>query len=72
MGSAFLVLAVVLLAVPGFFVAAKGYSALRRGEVLMNGRRLEGSRARSTGVLLLVYGSLALAAAVVLAAARLR
>jgi hypothetical protein len=67
LGSALLLLAAVLLAVPGAFIGARGLSGVRRGSVIVRGREVRGERARVVAVALLGYGAvmIALAAALV-------
>jgi len=48
--------AALLLGVPGFFVAARGLSGLRRGIAVVRGREMRGTAARVMSALLLVYG----------------
>jgi hypothetical protein len=55
--TAFLVPAAVLLGVPGLFIAAKGFSALRRRRVMVHGRMTEGPAAAVAAVALLAYGA---------------
>lgn len=56
MARALLVLAAALLAVPGAFIVAKGIAALRRRRIYVQGRDVEGARARTAGAMLVVYG----------------
>jgi hypothetical protein len=68
MARALLVLAAVLLAVPGLFIVAKGVAALRRQRIYVQGRDVEGARARTAGAMLVAYGLGMVALGAVLAA----
>ncbi|HSD22579.1 MAG TPA: hypothetical protein VLC54_21185 [Anaeromyxobacter sp.] len=68
MARALLVLAAVLLAVPGAFIIAKGIAALRRRRIYVQGRDVEGARARTAGAMLVVYGLAMVAIGAVLVA----
>jgi hypothetical protein len=70
MATMLLLLAALLLAVPGAFIAARGLSGLRRGFVIMRGREVGGGRGRFVALALLGYGiaMMAIAATLVLAA----
>jgi hypothetical protein len=56
MASALLVLAAALLGIPGAFIVAKGIAALRRRRIYVQGRHVEGTRARTAGAMLVAYG----------------
>jgi hypothetical protein len=71
-GSALLVLAAVLLAVPGAFVCAKGLAALRRRQIRVHGQAVEGTRARAAGGALVLYGLGMIALAALLVAVTFR
>jgi len=57
MARALVLLAALLLAVPGFFVAAKGLAAVRRSTIVVQGRPVEGRPARVGGLVLAAYGA---------------
>jgi hypothetical protein len=67
LGSALLLLAALLLAVPGAFIGARGVSGLRRGVVIVRGGEVRGRRATAVAVALVGYGAamVALAATIV-------
>jgi len=67
-----LLTAAVLLAVPGFFIGARGVSGLRRGETVVRGRVVTGAQARTIAALLVAYGIGFVAVGAVLAARALR
>lgn len=69
---ALLLLACVLLAVPGLFVAAKGLAAIRRRSAVVQGRTVTGARAVGAGLVLLGWaaGMIAFAVLVLIAQAR--
>jgi hypothetical protein len=71
MARALVLLAALLLAVPGAFVGAKGLAAMRRRLVVVQGRTVEGGRARAAGLVLVLYGAAMIAVGVVLAIAAL-
>ncbi len=50
-------LACVLLAVPGLFVAAKGLAAIRRRSAVIQGRTVTGARAVAAGRVLLGWAA---------------
>jgi hypothetical protein len=56
MARALILLAALLLALPGAFVALKGVAALRRKDIVVQGRHLEGRSARAAGAILAAYG----------------
>jgi hypothetical protein len=68
LGSALLLVAALLLAVPGAFIGARGVSGLRRGTVIVRGGEVRGGRARVVAVALLGYGAVMIALAVAVAA----
>jgi len=53
MARALVLLACMLLIVPGLFIAAKGLSAIRRRQALVQGRTVTGSQAIFAGLILL-------------------
>ena len=53
MARTLVLLACVLLIVPGAFVAAKGLSAIRRRQALVQGRTVTGAQAVFAGLILL-------------------
>jgi hypothetical protein len=69
---ALLLLAAVLLAVPGLFVGAKGLAAIRRRSAVIQGRTVTGGRAVAAGLVLVGWaaGMLAFAALVLVAFGR--
>jgi hypothetical protein len=69
---ALLLLACVLLAVPGFFVGAKGLAAIRRRSAVVQGRTVTGPRAIAAGLVLLGWaaGMIGFAVLVLLAQSR--
>jgi hypothetical protein len=69
MARALLVLAALLLAVPGAFICAKGLGAVRRGSLVVQGRPVEGGPARVAGWILVAYGGAMVAIGAVLVAA---
>ncbi|HSN90176.1 MAG TPA: hypothetical protein VLS93_03015 [Anaeromyxobacteraceae bacterium] len=72
LGSALLLLAAALLAVPGAFVGARGVSGLRRGFVIVRGAEVRGAKARVVAVALVGYGAVMIALALAVAARALR
>jgi hypothetical protein len=68
LGSALLLLAALLLAVPGAFIGARGLSGLRRGVVIVRGGEVRGGRARAVAVALLGYGAAMIATAALIVA----
>ncbi len=54
---ALLLLACVLLAVPGLFVGAKGLAAIRRRSAVIQGRTVTGGRAIAAGLVLLGWAA---------------
>jgi hypothetical protein len=56
MARAMLLLAAVLLAVPGTFISAKGLRAIRDRSLVVQGRPVEGAPARVAGGVLVAYG----------------
>lgn len=72
MARALLLLAAVLLAVPGLFVGAKGLAALRRRSAVIQGRTVTGGRAIAAGLVLVGWavGMLAFSVLVLLAQGR--
>jgi len=69
---ALLLLACVLLAVPGLFVGAKGLAAIRRRSAVIQGRTVTGARAIGAGLVLVAWaaGMIAFAVLVLVAQAR--
>ena len=72
LARALLVLAALLLGVPGLFVSAKGLAAVRRRSVYVQGRTVGGPRAIAAGAVLIVYGLGMIAIAVMLVLAQAR
>ncbi len=72
LARALLLLASVLLAVPGLFVAAKGLAAIRRRSTVVQGRTVTGARAIGAGLVLLGWaaGMIGFAVLVLLAQGR--
>jgi len=68
MARGLVILAWLLLTVPAVFVAAKGFSALRRRQALVQGRTVTGAPAVLAGLILLAWaaGMLGFAALIVL------
>ena len=66
MARALVILACLLLVVPGIFVAAKGVFAIRRRQALVQGRTVTGAQAVFAGLILLgwAFGMLGFAALV--------
>jgi hypothetical protein len=54
---ALVLLAAGLLLVPGLWVIAKGLAAIRRRDVLVQGKRVGGARAILAGLVLLAWGT---------------
>jgi hypothetical protein len=69
---ALLLLAAVLLGVPGLFVTVKGLAAIRRRSAVVQGRTVTGARAIGAGLVLVAWGAGMLAFAVLVLAAKLR
>ncbi len=69
MARALVLLAALLLAVPGVFVAVKGLAAVRRRTLVVQGRAVDGARARGAGLVLVAYGAAMIAIAAALLAA---
>jgi hypothetical protein len=57
MASALVLLACVLLAVPGLWVAAKGAFAIKRRQALVQGRTVTGAQAVFAGLILLGWAA---------------
>ncbi len=57
MARAMLLLAALLLAVPGAFISAKGVRAVRDRALVVQGRPIEGAPARVAGWVLVAYGA---------------
>lgn len=57
MARALLILACLLLAVPGLWVAAKGALAIRRRRALVQGRTVSGAQAVFAGLILLAWAA---------------
>ncbi len=70
--KALLVLACVLLAVPGLFVGAKGLAAIRRRSTVVQGRTVTGAKAIGAGLVLVGWaaGMIGFAALVLAAVSR--
>lgn len=66
MARALVLLAALLLAVPGLFVGAKGIAAVRRRTIVVQGRPVEGRPARVAGAVLVAYGAAMVGIAAVL------
>jgi hypothetical protein len=69
MGRALLLLACLLLAVPGLFIGAKGFAVLRRRSTVIQGKTVTGARAIGAGLILVGWavGMMAVAAVVFVA-----
>jgi hypothetical protein len=72
MATALVLLAALLLGLPGAFVCARGVAAVRRRRILVQGRFVEGAAARAAGTMLALYGGVMLALAAVLVAVAFR
>lgn len=72
MARALLLLACLLLAVPGLFVGAKGLAVLRRRTAVIQGRTVRGGRAIGAGLVLLGWAAGMLLLAALVLAAQLR
>jgi hypothetical protein len=72
MASSLLVLAALLLAVPGVFVGAKGLAAIRTRSAVVQGRTVAGTKAIGAGLLLLGWAAGTIALAVLLLAVLVR
>lgn len=57
MARALVILACMLLVVPGLFVAAKGLYAIRRRQALVQGRTVTGAQAIFAGLILLGWAA---------------
>jgi hypothetical protein len=57
MARALVILACLLLVVPGLFIAAKGLFALRRRQALVQGRTVTGAQAVLAGLILLGWAA---------------
>jgi hypothetical protein len=57
MARALVIVACLLLAVPGLWVAAKGLFAIRRRRALVQGRTVEGAQAVFAGLILLGWAA---------------
>lgn len=57
MARALVILASLLLVVPGLFVAAKGAFAIRRRQALVQGRTVAGAQAIFAGLILLGWAA---------------
>jgi hypothetical protein len=69
---ALLLLACALLAVPGLFIGAKGFGAIRRRSTVVQGRTVTGARAIGAGLVLVGWAAGMLLFAVLVFAAQLR
>lgn len=67
-----LLLACVLLAVPGVFIGAKGVAVIRRRSTLVQGRAVTGARAIGAGLILVGWAAGMLVFAALVFAAQLR
>ncbi len=72
MAGALLVLAALLLGVPGIFAGAKGFTVIRTRSAIVHGRTVVGAKAIGAGVVLLGWAALTIAFAIILIAALLR
>ncbi len=72
MARALLLLACVLLAVPGVFAGAKGLAAIRRRSAVIQGRTVTGGKAVGAGLVLVGWAAGMLLFAVLVLAAQLR
>lgn len=71
MARALLLLACVLLAVPAFFIGAKGLATVRRRSAVVQGRTVTGAKAIGAGLILVGWAAgMLLFAALVFAAQR--
>lgn len=57
MARALLLLACVLLAVPGLFVGAKGLATIRRRSAVIQGRTVTGAKAIGAGLILVGWSA---------------
>jgi hypothetical protein len=57
MARALVILACLLLVVPALFIAAKGLSAIRRRQALVQGRTVTGAQAIFAGLILLGWAA---------------
>jgi uncharacterized membrane protein YhaH (DUF805 family) len=57
MARALVILACLLLVVPGLFIAAKGLHAIRRRQALVQGRTVTGAQAIFAGLILLGWAA---------------
>ena len=69
---ALLLLACLLLAVPGLFVGAKGVSAIRKRSAVVQGRTVTGAKAIGAGLILLGWAAGMLLFAALVVTAQLR
>jgi hypothetical protein len=69
---ALLLLACLLLVVPGIFIGAKGLAAIRRGSAVVQGRTVTGAKAVGAGLILLGWAAGMILFAVLVAAVQLR
>ncbi len=72
MARALLVLAALLLAVPGVFVGAKGVASVRTRSAVVQGRTVTGAGAVGAGLVLLGWAAAMIAVGAVVLAAALR
>ncbi len=72
MARALLLLAAGLLAVPGLFVAVKGFAAIRRRSAVVQGRTVTGAAAMGAGLILVAWGAGMLGFAALVLAAQFR
>jgi hypothetical protein len=69
---ALLLLACLLLVVPGVFIGAKGLATLRRGSAVVQGRTVTGAKAVGAGLILLGWAAGMILFAALVALAQLR
>lgn len=72
MARALLLLACLLLAVPGLFVGARGLAVLRRRTAVIQGRTVHGGKAIGAGLVLVGWAAGMLLFAALVLAAQLR
>ncbi len=72
MARALLILAAVLLGIPGLFVTVKGLAAIRRRSAIVQGRTVTGAAALGAGLVLVAWGLGMIGFAALVLAAQLR
>ena len=72
MARALLILAAVLLGIPGLFVTVKGLAAIRRRSAIVQGRTVTGAAALGAGLVLVAWGLGMVGFAALVLAAQLR